>query len=170
MQWESDTNFPCTITEATLCWDQVLQVMELLNPGAHGWDCAEDGYQAPHTWSVQWSQGCKLLLTKGGNSDSWGTTRVRLKLLQLRHSWFKKHIQGFGDPTAVPCIAQFWTCIFCAPSMYSNQWQFRGWLSVVGLHNLTLLQFPYFPSHSALKQKHHSSKIFPQIECLRFRL
>lgn len=46
-----------TVTEVTLCWDQVLQAMELLNPGACGWDCAEDWYQSPCTWSVQWSQG-----------------------------------------------------------------------------------------------------------------
>ncbi|KAK4814211.1 hypothetical protein QYF61_012550 [Mycteria americana] len=72
----------CLQGKVTLCWDQVLQATELLNPGACGWDCAEDGYH-PHAPGLC-SEASKLLLTKDGNSDSWGTTRVRLTLQQPR--------------------------------------------------------------------------------------
>lgn len=61
--------------EVILCWGQVLQAMEPLNPGACGWNPAHQ--PPPPGLCSSKGQGSKLPLAKDGNSDSWGTTRVR---------------------------------------------------------------------------------------------
>lgn len=134
-------------------------VRGVLNCGAGGWGCAEDGYQpqAPALCGearAAADQAWKFWLLQHSKSQAHTATAKSLVI------W--KTVQGFGDPNAVPWIAPF----FCMPSVYSKQWRFR----VAGPRNLTLFLFPCSPSHSARKQKHHSTQVFPKTECLSFRL
>lgn len=88
--------------EVILCWGQVLQAMEHLNPEVCGWDHA---HQSPGLCSEARALGCcwprMEILIPGAQRESGYTATAKTGDLK------KKKNNGFGDPVVVPCIAQF---------------------------------------------------------------
>lgn len=89
----------------------------VLNPAAGGWGCAEARHQP---------QAPALLLTKGGNSDSRGTARVRLTLQQPTGWWFEKLFRDLEIQLQFPVLLNSESassiCQACTQSSGGSEW------------------------------------------------